>query len=634
MKEENINQIEETQPDTPEKEKKEKTAYQITRADRQGIKKKARKVVKSHYLLLVVLCLIAVMYGTEFSYVKDMTDGLHSLITGQEVESGEKDVTLSNVTGGKKVYEDLTKNDLEAGKEDADKQMQEYEEGELGGIVGRQRGNLAPIVNVVSSGRLYVILVEGLRTIFDSSSSVATGIFIVLSMILSAFVWIFIKNMYQVVLRRAFLESRLYEKLPVGHLLHFKTAKRWKRTAMTLFLTEVFYVLWSFTIVGGIIKRYSYFLVPYISAENPDIKPREAINLSRRMMNGHKWECFKIEFSFIGWMLLGFATFGGVELFYGLPYRIATFTEYYSVLRERAKAEGVEGTERLNDIYLFEKAEESFLRASYPDVEEQKKYIDEHRITLTGVHGWLVRNMGLWIGHTDQLADYEDLDSRRVQIAEERAAIKGRVYPQRLNPLMDANATLEIRKLRYVRPYTIWSLILAFIFFSFVGWLWEVSLHLIKDGVFVNRGVFHGPWLPIYGGGLVMILIVLARFRKKPQVEIALIVVLCGIVEYFTSLFLELSAGMRWWDYTGYFLNLNGRICAEGLLVFALGGAAVVYLAMPLLDSLWMKLNKKILVPLCIGLLAIFVADWIYSHYVPNVGEGITDYEDFEEVEE
>lgn len=634
MKEENINQIEEMEPDTSDKKKKEKTAYQITRVERQGMKKKARSVVKSHYLLLIVLCMIAIMYGTEFSYVKDMTEGLHSFITGQEVESGNTDVTLSNLTGGEKVYADLTQNDLEAGKKDADKQMKEYEEGELGGVVGRQRGNLAPIVNVISSGRLYVILVEGFRTMFKSSSSVATGIFIVLSMILSALVWIFIKNMYQVVLRRAFLESRLYEKLPVGHLLHFKTAKRWRRTAMTLFLTDVFYVLWSLTIVGGIIKRYSYFLVPYIAAENPDIKPREAINLSRRMMDGHKWECFKIEFSFIGWMLLGFATFGGVEIFYGLPYRVATLSEYYAVLRERAKAEAIEGTERLNDTYLFEKADEAFLRASYPDVEEQKKYIDEHRITLTGVHGWLVRNMGLWIGHTDQLPEYEDLESRRAQISEERAAIKGRVYPQRLNPLMDSSATLEIRNLRYVRPYTIWSLILAFIFFSFVGWLWEVSLHLIKDGVFVNRGVFHGPWLPIYGGGLVMILVVLARFRKKPQVEIALIVVLCGIVEYFTSLFLELSAGMRWWDYTGYFLNLNGRICAEGLLVFALGGAAVVYLAMPLLDSLWMKLNKKILVPLCIGLLAIFVADWIYSHYVPNVGDGITDYEDYEEVED
>ena len=631
MKEENINQLEEMQP-APE----EQTAPsdQVKHPERKAFKKRARKVVKGHYVLLVILCMIAVMYGTEFSFVKDMTNGLYDKITGQETDPNGKDYSLSNVQGGKKVYQDLTQNDLEAGEKDADKQMDEYEEGELGGIVGRQRGTLAPIVNVVSSGRLYVIIVRGIRTIFDSSSSAATTVFIILSIILSAAVWIFIKNMYQVVLRRAFLESRLYEKVPVGHLLHFKAVKRWTRTAMTLFLTDVFFVLWSLTIVGGIIKRYSYFLVPYIAAENPDIKPREAIKLSRRMMNGHKWECFKIEISFIGWMALGFATFGISELFWSLPYRLATFSEYYDDLRKKGKEKAIEGTDRLNDIWLFEHADEAFLRASYPDVEEQKKYIDEHRITLTGAHGWLVRNMGLWIGHTDQLADYEDLDSRRAQIAEERAAIKGRVYPQRLNPMMDHSATLEMRKLAYLRPYTIWSLILAFFAFSFVGWLWEVSLHLIKDGEFVNRGVFHGPWLPIYGGGLVMILIVLARFRKNPQVEILLIVVLCGIVEYFTSLFLELSSGMRWWDYTGYFLNLNGRICAEGLLVFALGGAAVVYMAMPLLDSLWMKLKRKILIPLCIGLLVIFVADWIYSHYVPNVGEGITDYEDFEEVED
>ena len=34
--------------------------------------------------------------------------------------------------------------------------------------------------------------------------------------------------------------------------------------------------------------------------------------------------------------------------------------------------------------------------------------------------------------------------------------------------------------------------------------------------------------------------------------------------------------GTRWWDYTGYFLNLHGRICAEGLLVFGIGGMAIV----------------------------------------------------------
>ncbi len=600
---------------------------------RKAIKAKARKVVKGHYLLLVVLCLIAVMYGTEFSYVKDMTNGLRAAVTGQEIDAEDKDVTLSNPSGGEKVYQELAENNLEAGKKEADRQMKEYEKGKLGGVIGRQNGSLAPVINVITSGRLYVLIVEGMRSMFKSSSSVATGIFIFLSMILSALVWAFIKNMYQVVLRRAFLESRIYKKVPVGHLLHFKVVKRWKRTAMTLLLTEVRLYLWSLTIVGGIIKRYSYFLVPFIAAENPDIKPKEAIALSRRMMYGHKWECFKIDLSFIGWMILGAATFGLAELFWSLPYRLGTYSEYYTHLRSMSKEAGMEGTERLDDVYLFEAADEPFLRASYPDVEEQKAYIDEHRIVLTGTHGFLVKNLGLWLGHTKERNEYEDLESRRAQIAEERDAIKGRTYPQRLNPLMDQRATIELRNIRYLRPYTIWSIILAFFTFAFVGWLWEVTIHLVKDGVFVNRGALHGPWLPIYGGGLVLILLLLARFRKKPQVEIVSIILLCGCLEYLTSLFIEMSSGLRYWDYTGYFLNLNGRICAEGLMVFALGGAAVVYLAMPMLDTLWSRINQKILIPICIGLIVLFVGDIVYSHFVPNVGKGITDYTEYEKVD-
>ena len=44
----------------------------------------------------------------------------------------------------------------------------------------------------------------------------------------------------------------------------------------------------------------------------------------------------------------------------------------------------------------------------------------------------------------------------------------------------------------------------------------------------------------------------------------------------------------KWWDYTGYFLNLHGRICAEGLLVFGVGGMAFVYVIAPLIDN-WVK---------------------------------------------
>ena len=185
---------------------------------------------------------------------------------------------------------------------------------------------------------------------------------------------------------------------------------------------------------------------------------------------------------------------------------------------------------------------------------------------------------------------------RRQQIVEDRAVIKGKIYPQRLAPLWDSKNNRVVRKIRFIRTYTIWSVILAFFTFAFVGWVWEVSLHLIGDGVFVNRGVMHGPWLPIYGSGVVMIMLVLARWRSKPLVEAAAIILLCGAVEYGTSYVLEAVNGMRWWDYTGYFLNLNGRICGEGLMVFALGGMAAVYLLLPILDSLWSRIRPKVTV--------------------------------------
>ena len=160
-----------------------------------------------------------------------------------------------------------------------------------------------------------------------------------------------------------------------------------------------------------------------------------------------------------------------------------------------------------------------------------------------------------------------------------------------------------------------------------MGWLWEVSIHLVEDGVFVNRGVMHGPWLPIYGSGAMMILIVLNKFRKKPWLEFILAIVLCGVVEYVTSWLLEKNHdGTKWWDYTGYFLNINGRICAEGLLVFGIAGMATVYVMGPILDNVLRRIRGRFIFPLCAVLVVLFVIDMIYSHYYPNTGKGITDY--------
>lgn len=103
--------------------------------------------------------------------------------------------------------------------------------------------------------------------------------------------------------------------------------------------------------------------------------------------------------------------------------------------------------------------------------------------------------------------------------------------------------------------------------------------------------------------------------------------VLCGILEYCSSWYLEVTHdGQRWWDYSGYFLNLNGRICAEGLLTFGLGGLAIVYLLAPALDNLLARANRRIMAAVAIVLLVAYVGDNIYSAAVPNTGAGITDY--------
>ena len=85
---------------------------------------------------------------------------------------------------------------------------------------------------------------------------------------------------------RMLLEGRTYDKLPVSRFLYPITTRKWLSMAKVMLLENVFLFLWTFTIIGAFIKPYSYRMVPYIVAENPNIGAREAISLSRRMMKG------------------------------------------------------------------------------------------------------------------------------------------------------------------------------------------------------------------------------------------------------------------------------------------------------------------------------------------------------------
>lgn len=595
---------------------------------RKEMKQKARQSLRKHYLMFVTVCVAAAILGTEFS---GSLDGIK--IESREERSPETAVT--GIVGRQPNLSDVVLDALQGNEEESrelseelkEQAVQNTKEGRGSAALGRSRGVLAGFVNSVTSGSILVTLIAAVNSMVGSAG-ITVFLFIVLSLLLALGAWVFLFNMYTVVSRRIFLEGRVYEKLTIQRFAFLLRVKRWTKVSLTMALASLYQMLWALTIVGGIIKRYSYFLVPYIAAENPDISPKKAVNLSRKMMHGHKWECFVFELTYWGWDMLGSLTFGLTAIFYSNPYKTAAFSEFYVQMRDLAKEKKIEGCELLNDRYLFEKADEDVIFEAYGDslasVWEEEEQEPEK---LRGVAGFLANVLGITVINRQDERAYEEYRNGQSKYQMIKAAVEGVVYPERLFPIPEAGKRQKLETLRYMRRYSVWSVILLFFAFSLMGWVWEVSLHLITDGVFVNRGVLHGPWLPIYGTGGVMILAVLNKFREKPLVEFLLTIVLCGCVEYFTSWFLEITHnGEKWWDYSGYFLNLNGRICAEGLLVFGLGGMAIVYVAAPLLDDLIRKIPYKILIPVCITLLAVFGADEVYSNRHPNTGKGITDY--------
>lgn len=108
------------------------------------------------------------------------------------------------------------------------------------------------------------------------------------------------------------------------------------RTVGTMLLRDLFLFLWGMLfVIPGVIKRYSYRMVPYILADDPTISGMDAINLSREMMNGHKWNTFVLDLSFIGWDILTVLTAGLVGMFYANPYQFSTGAELYRVLKEQ-----------------------------------------------------------------------------------------------------------------------------------------------------------------------------------------------------------------------------------------------------------------------------------------------------------
>ncbi len=602
---------------------------------RKQMKRQGRQSLKKHYFIFVAACLIAAFVSAEFRSSLNFSTAQTYEQAYEQIESdisgtGETEFTVhSNARsiGWADVLRIIAEDNTQAGKELAD-QIKEnaIEHADKGNpAFGRTRGVFSGIVNQVTSGSIFVTAVAVIASV-TGSENIGIMILILLGALLMFAFWFLIQNTFPVVIRRVFLEGLLYQRVTAQRFVFLLRVKKWLKASWAMFVKYIFYSLWCLTLVGIVVKRYSYYLVPYIVAENPDMGARQAVTLSRRMMKGHKWECFVFELSFIGWEILGLLTMGIFNLFYTNPYKTAAFTQYYARLRAEALEKKIPDAQLLYDRYLYEKPEEYLLREKYADVIAVVENAPEEESGLSGWRGFLAKNFGVILLRREEDREYERRQAEIVKVYELIDDTQGEAYPVRFYPIPEESRRKLVQSLNYMRHYSVWSLAVLFLGLSFFGWLWEVGMHLVSYGDFVNRGALHGPWLPIYGTGSVLILTVLYRLRKNPALEFTATIVICGFLEYMTSLVMEIATGgTKWWDYSGYFLNLNGRICAEGLLVFGIGGLAITYAIAPMVDNLISRVHERRLKAVCIALMAVFFADMVYSQIHPNEGKGVTD---------
>jgi uncharacterized membrane protein len=104
------------------------------------------------------------------------------------------------------------------------------------------------------------------------------------------------------------------------------------------FLTPMMLVA-ALAAIPAFVKAYSYRLVPYLLAADPDASGNDAITLSRVMMNGHKFHAFLLDLSFLGWYILGIFTCGLLYIFFVFPYKASANAELYLALASPSSPE-------------------------------------------------------------------------------------------------------------------------------------------------------------------------------------------------------------------------------------------------------------------------------------------------------
>lgn len=155
--------------------------------------------------------------------------------------------------------------------------------------------------------------------------------------------------------------------------------------------------------------------------------------------------------------------------------------------------------------------------------------------------------------------------------------------------------------------------IFIFLIGSIVGFIYEEFFYFIFENTLEKRGFLYGPYLPVYGFGVVLMVVFLKRFKKNPLVVFLLAMIVTGVLEYFTGYILWELYHKMWWTYEGLFLNIGNYVCLRSVLTFAVGGIFLIYVIEPLVCLFVSKMSKSRMLTCSLVIVSLFVFDFVLT---------------------
>lgn len=161
--------------------------------------------------------------------------------------------------------------------------------------------------------------------------------------------------------------------------------------------------------------------------------------------------------------------------------------------------------------------------------------------------------------------------------------------------------------------YTMIHWMFFFYFYCFFGWCFESTYVSLKSRKLVNRGFMRGPFLPIYGSGAIMMLVVSMPFRDNPVLVYIAGCIGATVLEYVTGVTMEALFKVRYWDYSKQPFNFQGHVCLGSTLAWGLLTILMTSFIHKPIERFVLSISLQVLTPITMIITAVLCADFALS---------------------